>query len=85
MIPQSMDGPLGGAAIEHRDDRGQFLGVDRGGMATTMSAAEGGSKTCFHPFLCEGPFELCQCSCQCRLKSPQKCRLKIPHFVAVLG
>ena len=20
--------------------------------------------------------------CQCRLKSPQKCRLKIPHFVA---
>ena len=23
--------------------------------------------------------------CQCRLKSPQKCRLKIPHFVAVLG
>jgi hypothetical protein len=23
--------------------------------------------------------------CQCRLKSPQKCRLKIPHFVAVPG
>jgi hypothetical protein len=21
-------------------------------------------------------------ACQCRLKSPQKCRLKIPHFVA---
>jgi Putative transposase len=23
--------------------------------------------------------------CQYRLKSPRKCRLKIPHFVAVLG
>ena len=35
--------------------------------------------------VCENAFNLCypdQSVCQCRLKSPQKCRLKIPHFVA---
>src|ERR1700676_4017072 len=55
---RTTDRGFGGAVIERRRHRGEFLGVNGGGTAAMASASPCRGKSGLDPFLDEGPFEL---------------------------
>src|ERR1019366_4644803 len=55
---RTTDRGFGGAAVERRCHRGEFLGVNGGGTAAMAPATSCRGKSGLDPFLDQGPFEL---------------------------